>query len=187
MAIIALRPPAGLLFCLTTTALLAACTPPAVCARGQPVTIPAADATSPAVTVDFRGRGGALTQITAGAPGPFRIPMPAGPVTVDAVAQDPEGIRKVVIVVQPRTCTTSRATGQTTCTVAPAQTFTNEDTGAAGAVGCTARLVSAGVTVARTLTTAKDSVEESANVLVFGQNFGGRNTNTGWKEVGPLP
>ena len=187
MKAIAFRRGASLLFCLTTTSLLATCTPPAVCARGQPVTIPAADATSPTVTVDIRGRGGAFAQVSSGAASPIRIPMPVGPVTVDAVAQDPEGIRKVVIVVQPRTCTTSRSTGQTTCTVAPAQTFTNADGAAAGAVGCSARLVSAGFTVARTLTTAKDSVEESANVLVFGQNFGGRNTNTNWKEVGPLP
>lgn len=187
MKAIAFRRGAGLLFCLTTTTLLATCTPPAVCARGQPVTIPASDATSPVFTVDIRGRGGALVQISSGAAGPVRIPMPAGPVTVDAVAQDPEGIRKVVVIVQPRTCTTSRSTGQTTCTTAVAQTFTNADSGTAGAVGCTARLVSAGFAVARTLTTAKDSVEKSANLLVFGQNFGGRNTNTGWKDVGPLP
>lgn len=187
MKAIALCRGSNLLSCVAATALLATCTPPAQCARGQPVTIPAADATSPAVTVDIRGRGGALAQISSGAASPFRIPMPAGSVTVDAVAQDPEGIRKVVIIVQPRTCTTSRSTGQTTCTTAPAQTFTNADSGVAGAVGCSARLVSTGFTVARTLTTAKDSVEQSANVLVFGQNFGGRNTNTGWKEVGPLP
>lgn len=168
-------------------ALLATCSPPAICQRGQPVTIPGADSSDPALIVDFLGRGGALTRITAGVSHPYRIPMPEGVVNVTALAQDPEGVRKVAIVIKPITCTTARVTGQTTCVSAPIQTYLSEDTGAQGAIGCTARALSTSVPADRTLTTAKDTVEMTAEVLVFGQNFGNRNVNTGWKLVAPLP
>jgi hypothetical protein len=167
--------------------LLSGCPPQQSCSRGQPITIPSADVTPPSVHVDVRGRGGALVQLVAGTPGPTFVQMPKGAVTIDATARDPEGVRKLTIAVQKRTCTTPRATGQQTCVTATPQTFTSADTGVAGGSGCTEKFLSTPGAVNRTLTTTRDEVEESVTILVTSQNFGGRNTTLNWTYIVPLP
>jgi len=164
-----------------------ACPPANTCSVGQSVTIPASDVTDPTVSYQVQGRGGALEQVTSGVTSPREIVMPPGGVTIVAEARDPEGARKVTLAVIPITCTTSRATGATTCTRSTPQIHTNADAGIAGGSGCTARSLSASVNVSRTLTTAKDQVEERAEILATGQNFGGRNTTIQYKEVVPRP
>ena len=179
MKTIASGPTARLLSCITATAVLATCTPPSggACLLGQPVTIPAADSTDPTLVVDFHLAGGGLVSVQSGGQVPADIVSPNGTVTVNAVAKDAEGVRDVQLWIAARKCTSDPATGTTSCAgpgLLGAPTSSNRDSGAAGATGCTERLVSTTLDVVRT-----QGRNDSYEVTIRGENFGGGTVQIG--------
>ncbi len=179
MKIIPSGPTARLLSCISATALLATCTPPpgSSCLLGQPVTIPASDSTSPTLVVDFFLANGSVVTVQSGGQVPADIVSPNGTVTINAVAKDAEGVRDAQLWIAARKCTSNPATGTTTCAgpgLLGAPTSSNRDPGAAGATGCTERLVSTTLDVLRT-----QARDDSYEVTIRGENFGGGTVQIG--------
>lgn len=141
------------------------------CRNGREVIIPSADATDPAVAIEFHFANGGLVKTSSDSPlDTVKVPVTGSPVRIIAKATDEQGVKDVQIWIGTEKC--SFGGGSASCSgpdllVAP--TASNPDAGTPGQNGCAERLVGHDVEVNRT---SQGSV--SHQVSVHALNFEGR-------------
>jgi len=160
--------------------MLQACPPPQngnTCFQGSQVTIPSTDSTPPAeVVVDFHRPDGTLTTVTSTAPPASATITSAtgGTVTLIARATDPEGVKDIQIWAAEKDCHGGTCSGPGQL---GAPNAANPDNQAAGAKGCTQRLVTLNVQIGAGGTVSQE-------VHAVGVNFAGGQTSTALVMVG---
>jgi hypothetical protein len=143
---------------------------------GQPVTIPTADTSQPAVLVDLLLPDHRTVSFATGAAQQIVTSAASGPVSILARAVDQQGAQDIEIWAGERRCETNG--GTTTCSgpgLLAYPTSHNTDTGSAGAIGCTERLATADINISKVGNQSREQV-----VHLVGKNFGGQSTMLGF-------
>ena len=150
------------------------------CFSGAAVTIPATDATPPAMTLDVHLPDGKLVTLVPGSSGTADVTSASGgTVTLIAKATDPEGVRDVQLWVQDENCHVGQPQSCSGPGLGGAPSATNPDTQGTGATGCTERVVTENVQIG-----SNGSRFLSQQVFAKGVNFGGGTTDTQLANVG---